>query len=76
MDDLSQIGDVVKLTDEHGVEHNALVTAVHGPSCINAVYTSGDAEKHDPYGRQIERYSSLQKKSEFTAPNGRFYETI
>lgn len=73
-----EIGDVVKVTDEHGKTHNGLVTAVHGPTgqCINAVYISDDPTKRDPYGHQMERLSSLQAKSEYTAPNGRFFETV
>ncbi len=71
-----EVGDFVKVTDEHGVEHNGLVTAVHGPACINTLYLSSDPAKRDPYGQQVERLSSLQLKSQFTAPNGRFYEEI
>ena len=71
-----EIGDVVRVPDEHGVEHNGLVTAVHGPQCINAVYVSDDPAKRDPYGVQMERLSSLQAKSAFTAPNGRFFEAV
>lgn len=70
------VGDVVIFTDAHGVDHNALVTAVFGEvthfpkegesvevsaregyryCCLNAVWVSGNEEKQDPYGRQIER---------------------
>lgn len=59
-------GDPVKVVDENRVEHVGLVTTVHGgfggtyaPS-INAVYVSADPGKTDPYGRQVERLSSLQ----------------
>ena len=71
-----EIGDVVKVTDEHGKVHNGLVTAVHGPACINTVFISDDPTKRDPYGHQLERLSSLQAKSEHTAPNGRYFETV
>lgn len=70
-----QIGDVVTYKDEHGVDHNALVTIVHGntsESCINVVYMSEDETQHDSWGRQIARASSVQKKSEFTA-HGRYF---
>lgn len=73
MKNAPKVNDVVLVTDEQGVEHNGLVTAVHGPHCINVVYVSGDALKNDPYGRQLERMSSLSEKSEHTAPRGRFY---
>jgi len=45
------------------------------PSCINVVYVSKDPAKHDPYGNQLERLSSLQHESmvqNMTVP-GRFY---
>ena len=70
-----QTGDVVVYRDEHGVDHNALVTIVHGntaQSCINVVYLTEDETKHDSWGRQIERASSVQRKSEFTA-HGRYF---
>lgn len=69
------VGDVVTYCDEKGVEHNALVTIVHGntaQSCINLVYLSSDETKRDSWGRQIEHASSVQKKSEFTA-HGRYF---
>lgn len=51
------------------------VDAPFQPSCINVVYVSGDATKNDPYGRQVERMSSLSPESQvqgMTVP-GRFY---
>lgn len=69
------IGQAVKVVDELGVKHDGLVTAVHGPECINALYLSSDPAKHDQYGRQVERLSSLQKQSQYTA-HGRYYFTI
>lgn len=39
---------------------------------INAVYVSKDASKRDPYGHQIERFSSLQPRTATTA-HGRFW---
>lgn len=70
-----KIGDVVTYRDEHGVDHNALVTIVHGntaQSCINVVYLGDDETKHDSWGRQVERASSVQRKSDVTA-NGRYF---
>ena len=58
-------GDVVDVVDEQYQPHIGLVTAVHGqhstthPPLINVVYVSGDEGKTDPYGRQVERLSSL-----------------
>ena len=66
-----KVGDAVKLVTEDYQETVALVTTVHGtgwtnaegewhaPS-INCVFVSLDPTKHDPYGTQLERYSSLQ----------------
>lgn len=77
MKNAPKVGDPVVVTDEYGKTHNGLVTAVHGPQCINAVYLSDDEAKRDPYGRQVERLSSLQEKAQFvTAPQGRFYERV
>lgn len=70
-----EVGDVVTYRDEKGVDHNALVTVVHGntaQSCINVVYLSSDETQRDSWGRQIERASSVQKKSEVTA-HGRYF---
>lgn len=61
-----KVGDPVKVVDEEYAEHVGLVTAVHGSfdradsvPLINTIYVSGDSAKHDPYGRQVERLSSL-----------------
>jgi hypothetical protein len=59
------IGQSVVFVDAHGQGHPALVTAVHGsahvdwPSGVNLVFVTGDASKTDPYGRQIERSTSV-----------------
>ena len=59
------VGDHVRIVNENYEEHDALVTAVHGSNwaqftpSINCVYVSGDSSKNDPYGRQLERLSSL-----------------
>lgn len=71
-----KIGDAIKVVDEVGVEHDALVTVYWGgedpTGPLNAVYVSSDASKHDPYGRQLERLSSLSHKSKTSAP-GRYW---
>jgi hypothetical protein len=69
-------GCTVVYVDEHGHEHEALVTAVHGTfgvNPINVVYVSADRSKHDQYGRQVERASSVQAAGP-TAAHGRFYK--
>ena len=64
-----EVGGHVKVVDVLGVEHDALVTVVWNsghtaekfreiysqwPS-LNVLYVSGDENKNDQYGRQIER---------------------
>jgi hypothetical protein len=74
------IGDSVIYVDEHGQEHCALVTVLHegfaqsygGEVGCNLVYVSGDAEKSDPYGRQIDRATSVVHQSGQPA-HGRFW---
>lgn len=79
------IGDSVRVVDENYNEHTALVTAVHGnfdtayTPCINVVYVSGEEAKRDPFGRQLERMSSLQHltqgPSQMPRP-GRYWENV
>jgi len=70
------VGDVVVYTDEHYRDHNALVTIVWDnghpgtgsmPAC-NLVHVSSDGTKEDPYGRQIERPTSISHVSMQAAP--------
>lgn len=77
------VGSRIVFTDEHCKDHNALVTVVwsqvgsptddtgdtgHGNGCCNLVYVSGDESKTDPYGRQIERATSVVHKDHGGAP--------
>lgn len=70
------VGDVIVYTDEHYKDHNALVTIVwgeHHPGtddwpALNLVHASGDPSKEDPYGRQIERPTSIPHVSGQQAP--------
>lgn len=79
-----KIGDAVKYVDEFGVEHDGLVTAVHGtwnddsptkPS-INVVYVSPDENEHDQYGRQIRRQSSVAHHAPPATAHGRYYKPL
>lgn len=59
--------------DSHGVAHSALPTKWWGPMCgpqlgCNLLYVSGDDTKTDPYGRQIERATSVVHKFAQSAP--------
>lgn len=87
---IPKVGEAVKIKTETRELVDGLVVCVHGvgsewqgqfilPS-INAVFISPDAAKSDSYGRQTERYSSLQhfdqtKQSGMPAP-GRYYELV
>lgn len=68
-----KIGDVVVLVDEHGEEHNALVTTTWGTAGqeypgVNCVFVTKDEGKTDPYGRQIDRKTSVVHQSNQSAP--------
>lgn len=69
-------GDVITYVDEVGVAHDALVTVYWGGEqpngALNCVYVSSDDTKRDPYGRQLERASSVSRQSEHTA-HGRYW---
>lgn len=54
-----QLGEAVVFCDPRGVDHDALITAVWGPDCINLVFVSGDESRKDSYGRQVERDTSV-----------------
>lgn len=59
-----KVGDAVIFADPLRNEHDAVVTAVWGPDCINVVFVSTDESKTDTYGRQIERETSVSRHSE------------
>jgi hypothetical protein len=69
--EIPQAGDAIIYTDEVGVEHDALVTIYWGGDreggALNCVYVSSDPAKTDPYGRQVERASSVSRQGEHTA---------
>lgn len=70
-----EVGSVIVYVDPVRQRHNALVTIVwpqmsgvnEEPGC-NLVYVSGESDKTDPYGRQIERSTSTVHKSKQAAP--------
>jgi hypothetical protein len=70
------VGGHVVFVDTNGVQHHALVTAIHGPiedvPCINLVIASGDPSRQDQYGRQTERHSSVVHRSTHRA-HGYYY---
>ena len=56
---MPEVGEAVVFVDPVGVAHSALVTAAWSEDCINVVFVSGDLDKRDSYGRQIERQTSI-----------------
>ena len=69
------VGDVVIFTDEYQVDYHALVNVVWGehiysvrPPTINLVLVSGEPDKKDPYGRQIDRKTSVPHQVNTAAP--------
>lgn len=69
------VGSTVEYVDPVGKSQEALVTAVWGEfgvNPINIVFVTDDKGKTDPYGRQIERATSVQAAGPATA-HGRFY---
>jgi len=79
-----RVGDAVIYHDEHGVAHNALMTCIHGwetegvaiedqMPCVNLLYVSGDENRQDNYGRQVERESSCVHKSMSGGVHGRYW---
>jgi hypothetical protein len=76
MDNLTRVGGTVIYTDGYRRDHDALVTAVWGPNCINVVFTSGDSAKEDPYGRQIERETSVSRYDAVSNNFGRCFRDV
>lgn len=81
-----RVGDTVIYHDEYGKAYNALLTAVHGwetegiaiadqMPCVNLLYVSGDENRQDNYGRQVERVSSAVHKSMNGGVHGNYWRT-
>lgn len=84
----AKVGEHVVFTDPRGVERSALLTCVHGESqmipardgveeqeyhpAVNLVFVTGEDSKTDPYGRQIERESSVVHRGDQSA-HGNFW---
>lgn len=77
MERIFNVGQPVIYVDEHALPRPALITAIHGDEyehegvkhypCVNLVFASADTDKTDPYGRQIERETSVVHKLEQSA---------
>lgn len=77
----SWIGKPILFADPWGVEHMAFITYCFSvgkddfPMCVNLVYVSKDGAKTDQYGRQVERYTSVMRRGEFSA-HGMWFEVL
>tara|TARA_R110000868_G_scaffold118613_4_gene314548 strand:- start:762 stop:1025 length:264 start_codon:yes stop_codon:yes gene_type:complete len=59
-----QLGEAIVYCDPTGVDYDALITAVWGTTCINLLFVSGDENRKDSYGRQVERQTSMSHVSQ------------
>jgi hypothetical protein len=76
------VGKHVVFCDEHGTDHDALVTDnfaspetwpyPHGPT-VNCLFVSDDPARKDQYGRQIERPSSVPHSRCPGTAHGRYW---
>ncbi len=53
------IGEACVFVDPRGQRFDALITAVHGPSCINVVYVNDAPDQKDNYGQKLMRATSV-----------------
>jgi hypothetical protein len=67
-----RVGMHVIYVDPVARQHDAIVTAVWGPTCINVVFVSNDENRTDSWGRQIERQTSLGHRSG-TPAHGQYF---
>lgn len=67
-----ELGQSVIWHEPNGAPRTALVTTVWGPTMVNLAFISGDENKTDPYGRQIERETSCQHVSQVSV-HGRYW---
>jgi hypothetical protein len=61
---VARVGEHVIWHDPQGGAHDALVTAVWTPTCINVVVIDPNEGSNDSYGRQIERKTSQSHKNQ------------
>jgi hypothetical protein len=67
-----KVGDQVVYVEADASPRNALVTAVWTPPMVNVVFVSGDENRTDSCGRQIERATSVYHKSQSNV-HGRYW---
>lgn len=70
-------GEIAQLQIREDGHHHVDIIDGAGPTywrmpCVNLLFTSADESKQDPYGRQIERESSVVHKTDSTA-NGNYW---
>ena len=71
-----KVGDPVRFVDSKGVEFDALVQHVWTETCINLVFVSGDENRKDNYGRQVEHVTSLQSREVMKGVPGFYWYEI
>ena len=75
--DTPKVGGLVTFRDEIRRDHDALVTEVWNPGTeyvsLNVVFVDADDAKHDSYGRQIKRETSVPHQQH--CPAGRNWRT-
>ena len=57
--DQSHVGQPCEFYDSQGRLHSALITAVHGPQCINLVFVNPVPGQADNYGQKLMRSTSV-----------------
>lgn len=66
------VGQHCTYFDPHGKPRAALITAVHGPQCVNVVYVHDDVNQWDSYGLKIERSTSVMH-GDIQQAHGNYY---
>ena len=69
------VGDAVVFHDSQNQPHNALVTAVWDPDCINVVFIAPAADLTDEMGRQRDYLTSLIHRDKTGAPGNYWRRT-
>lgn len=69
----TDVGGHVIFTDPTGREHDALITAVWGPACINVAYVLKDPTQTDNYGRKTNKQYTSISHGNMVQAHGNFW---
>lgn len=69
----ANVGELVIFHDTKNKPHNAIVTTIYSPYCINAAYVSSNENEQDNYGRQIKRTASCMHVSTQGMAHGNYW---